>query len=106
MNKTSLTGLLRTLITLIGQNNDLLSVLIRNSYNTISSVDPFSKRMSEQPDIFLNSKETCDLLKCSNVTLWKLRKSNKIPFFKINGAVRFRRTDVINYITKADCYES
>ena len=101
MRKTSLLGLIQTLIMLIGRNNDLLESIISNSSITQNFVNHDEQSLSPTSEIFLNSKEACDLLKCSNVTLWKLRKADKIPFLKINTAVRFRRSDVINYITKA-----
>jgi excisionase family DNA binding protein len=100
MKNTQLVGVLKTLILLIGQNNDLLKTFIQNSFSIQPDAESFNQRLSEQSEIFLNSKEACELLKCSSVTLWKLRKANEIPFLKNNTAVRFRRTDIINYITK------
>ncbi|WP_081990148.1 helix-turn-helix domain-containing protein [Psychroserpens sp. Hel_I_66] len=95
MNKHSLKGLLKTLIVLISQNNDLLEKLIREYNNS-----PFLTSSESNPDIFLNTKEVCMMLKCSSVTLWKLRRDKKIRFLKFDKNIRFRQSDVVQFITQ------
>tara|TARA_R110000744_G_scaffold36132_3_gene83569 strand:- start:2888 stop:3181 length:294 start_codon:yes stop_codon:yes gene_type:complete len=51
---------------------------------------------------FINSKETCEILKCSNVTLWKIRKSGDLPSSQFRNNIRYRKADVLEYLTKTE----
>lgn len=45
---------------------------------------------------FLRPDEVCRLLKCSRVTLWRLRKKGKIKAYGIGSMVRYREDEVIS----------
>lgn len=49
---------------------------------------------------WISVKETCVLLSCSNVSLWKLRKEGAIPFTRIKRTIRYKRIDVLNYLNQ------
>jgi excisionase family DNA binding protein len=49
---------------------------------------------------WISVKETCYILRCSEVTLWKLRKESVIPFTRIKRTIRFKRIDVLNYLNQ------
>ncbi|MEC5165956.1 excisionase family DNA binding protein [Flavobacterium sp. PL11] len=49
---------------------------------------------------WISVKETCTLLSCSEVTLWKIRKDGTIPFTRIKRTIRFKRIDVVNYLNQ------
>lgn len=49
---------------------------------------------------WISVKESCKILGCSEVTLWKLRKNNVLPFSRLNRTIRFKKTDVFNYLTQ------
>ena len=49
---------------------------------------------------WISVKETCSLLSCSEVSLWKLRKEGTIPFTKIKRTIRYKRIDVLNYLNQ------
>lgn len=49
---------------------------------------------------WISVKESCKILGCSEVTLWKLRKSNILPFSRLNRTIRFKKTDVFNYLNQ------
>jgi excisionase family DNA binding protein len=49
---------------------------------------------------WISVKETCMLLGCSEVTLWKIRKEGIIPFTRIKRTIRFKRIDVLNYLNQ------
>ncbi|MEM8520644.1 helix-turn-helix domain-containing protein [Flavobacterium sp. PL12] len=49
---------------------------------------------------WISVKETCTLLSCSEVTLWKIRKEGIIPFTRIKRTIRFKRIDVLNYLNQ------
>lgn len=45
-------------------------------------------------------KESCQILKCSEVTLWKLRKDGTLPYTKHKRTIRFKKIDIINYLNQ------
>lgn len=92
MKKNRLTTLLETLVLSIRVNNDLLNKLIELSLSNNESPDRVTS------EIYLNSKEVCSILKCSSVTLWKLRKNKEIRFTKLNNTIRFKQSDVYQYL--------
>jgi excisionase family DNA binding protein len=49
---------------------------------------------------YISVKETCLILKCSEVSLWKLRRDNKIPYSRLNRTIRFKKSDVYNYLNQ------
>ena len=49
---------------------------------------------------WISVKETCALLSCSDVSLWKLRKEGTIPFTRIKRTIRYKRIDVLNYLNQ------
>jgi excisionase family DNA binding protein len=52
-----------------------------------------------QPDI-LTSKEVCELLKISPVTLWRERRAGRITYRKVSSKVIFLRDDVLEYLER------
>ena len=51
-------------------------------------------------DEWISIKDTCKILHCSEVTLWKLRKEKTIPFTRLNRTIRFKKTDVFKYLNQ------
>ncbi len=49
---------------------------------------------------FLTPNELIELLKISKPTLYRLTDSRTIPFYKIKGAIRFEKKDVLEYLEK------
>jgi hypothetical protein len=49
---------------------------------------------------WISVKETCKILGCSEVTLWKLRKDNSLPFSRLKRTIRFKKIDVFNYLNQ------
>jgi excisionase family DNA binding protein len=45
-------------------------------------------------------KESCQILKCSEVTLWKLRKDGTLPYTRCKRTIRFKKIDIINYLNQ------
>lgn len=45
-------------------------------------------------------KESCQILKCSEVTLWKLRKDGTLPYTQHKRTIRFKKIDIINYLNQ------
>ncbi|MFT5252608.1 MAG: putative DNA-binding transcriptional regulator AlpA [Flavobacteriales bacterium] len=46
----------------------------------------------------ISIKETCRILNCSEVTLWKFRKDGTIPYTKHKRTIRFKKIDILNYL--------
>jgi excisionase family DNA binding protein len=43
---------------------------------------------------FLNAKEVCKLLKVSKTWPYKKAKQGRLPYYKFEGVVRFRKSDI------------
>lgn len=48
----------------------------------------------------ISVKETCQILSCSEVTLWKLRKDGTLPYTRHKRTIRFKKIDILNYLNK------
>lgn len=56
-------------------------------------------------DVILTRKEAAKFLKVSLSTLDKIAKYEKLPFYKILDSVRFKKSDLNNYLnTKRNVY--
>lgn len=58
-----------------------------------------SKSGSSNPDQeWISVKDACKILGCSEVTLWKLRKDNILPYSRLKRTIRFKKSDIFNYL--------
>lgn len=48
----------------------------------------------------ISVKETCQILGCSEVTLWKLRKDGTLPYSQHKRTIRFKKIDILNYLNQ------
>ena len=48
----------------------------------------------------ISVKETCQILGCSEVTLWKLRKDGTLPYTQHKRTIRFKKIDILNYLNQ------
>ena len=48
----------------------------------------------------ISVKETCKILGCSEVTLWKLRKDGTLPYTQHKRTIRFKKIDILNYLNQ------
>lgn len=46
----------------------------------------------------LSIKDLAGILNVSQVTAYRIVESRKIPFYKINGMLRFSESDVLDYL--------
>jgi len=53
-----------------------------------------------QKSICLTEKEVGEFLKMSRVTLWRLRKSGAIQYFKYGGKILYREEDIESFINQ------
>ena len=67
----------------------LLEILNGNKIETFSLIE---ERIS--------IKESCFILGCSEVTLWKLRKDGTLPYTRHKRTIRFKKIDVLNYLNQ------
>lgn len=49
-------------------------------------------------EIFLTPEEFAKMLKVSRTTIYRIIDGRKMPFYKINGSLRFKLEDVEEYI--------
>ncbi|MDD3004492.1 helix-turn-helix domain-containing protein [Flavobacterium sp.] len=68
--------------------------------NILENQALFQPDISNKDEEWISVKETCKILGCSEVTLWKLRKSNTLPFSKLNRTIRFKKIEVFNYLNQ------
>ena len=47
---------------------------------------------------FLTNKEAASFLKSSEVTLWRLRRSGELPFYRIASKLLYRISDLEGYM--------
>jgi predicted DNA-binding transcriptional regulator AlpA len=60
-------------------------------------------RSTENPTTIeerISVKETCQILKCSEVSLWKLRKDGTLPYTQHKRTIRFKKIDILNYLNQ------
>lgn len=57
-----------------------------------------SLEQSQKLDQVLESKEVQEILGVSIGTLQNLRNNGTIPFFKLGGKIKYRRSDILNLI--------
>lgn len=72
--------------------NRALLLLENQSYSATGNCNPDEE--------WISVKETCKILGCSEVTLWKLRKENILPFSRLKRTIRFKKADVFNYLNQ------
>jgi len=48
----------------------------------------------------LTPDEMADLLRISKSTLYRLIEKRKIPFYKVEGSLRFLKRDIVSYLDK------
>lgn len=48
----------------------------------------------------ISVKETCQIIGCSEVTLWKLRKDGTLLYTRHKRTIRFKKIDIINYLNQ------
>jgi excisionase family DNA binding protein len=58
------------------------------------------KSPDNNDEIFLTRKETAQFLSISLVTLWDWTRKDVIPGFKIGSKIRYKKSDVLNSLSK------
>ena len=50
---------------------------------------------------FLTPDELADFLKVSKTTVYRLIEKRSVPFYKIGGSLRFKQSEVMEYLEKS-----
>jgi excisionase family DNA binding protein len=58
------------------------------------------KSPDNNDEIYLTRQETAKLLSVSLVTLWDWTKKDVIPAFRIGSKIRYKKSDVLNSLSK------
>lgn len=56
--------------------------------------------MSLSPNDVLTTKQVCEILNISPVTLWRERKAGRISFRRVASKIRFLREDIESYLAR------
>jgi excisionase family DNA binding protein len=78
------------------QTMDLLNARISSLCRSIERAARATAPEPEKNDV-LTVQEAADLLKMTRQGLYGLVNKKQIPYFKIGGAVRFNRSDLLHY---------
>jgi excisionase family DNA binding protein len=71
-----------------------------STLNILENQTHFQNEKSNPDEEWISVKDTCKILSCSEVTLWKLRKENLLPFTRIKRTIRFKKIDILNYLNQ------
>ncbi len=72
-----------------------------NTLNILENQTHFQREKSNPDEEWISVKETCAILKCSEVSLWKIRRDNLIPYSRLKRTIRFKKSDVYNYLNQS-----
>jgi|GEM_PF-607647 excisionase family DNA binding protein len=61
-----------------------------------NAVNALSAKFNPQQKELLTIKETCDLLKVCEVTLWKWTNTGKVTAYKIGNKVFYKYSELVN----------
>jgi len=59
-----------------------------------------STQQPEPQNDLITSKQACEVLQCSSVTLWRYEKRRRIQSYGISGKKWFKRSELLNSIVK------
>ena len=61
---------------------------------------PSQKQTPSLTEEWISVKETCKILGCSDVTLWKLRKDGILSYSRLGRRIRFNKSNILNYLNQ------
>jgi excisionase family DNA binding protein len=68
-------------------------------FQELTEIKKMVQKPSERPEnTWLDNEEVLKLLKISSRTLATLRKTGKLPYSKHGGKIRYRYSDILEYI--------
>ena len=72
---------------------DTLNPALYNGHNRMEGMS-----LAVVPDKLLTTQEVCELLKVSDNYIYGLTHLKKIPYIKMQGLLRFRRSDIDDWL--------
>ncbi|NRB61386.1 MAG: helix-turn-helix domain-containing protein [Winogradskyella sp.] len=79
-----------------------LDLIISLLFKLIKSIDSkhsdLNVTKSVKKDVFITSKEACEILKCSSVKLWELRRSGVLKTYHFGKNIRLKKSEVYHLI--------
>lgn len=64
----------------------------------LTTIDERQLNQEDQPE-FITIKEACEILKVSEVTLWRYQKEGKVKVYGIGSRRLLKRDEVLNSLT-------
>ena len=71
-----------------------------STLNLLENQTHFQSKKLNPDEEWISVKETCKILSCSEVTLWKLRKDGTLPYTQHKRTIRFKKSDILNYLNQ------
>ena len=62
--------------------------------------NPSQTKIPSLAEEWISVKETCKILGCSDVTLWKLRKNGVLSYSRLGRSIRFNKSIILNYLNQ------
>jgi excisionase family DNA binding protein len=62
-------------------------------------------KSNKDSEILLTTDEAAEMLSISTVTLWKYRRDDIIPAFRIGTKVRYKKSDILAALTKMNQFD-
>ena len=62
--------------------------------------NPLQAEIPSLTEEWISVKETCKILGCSDVTLWKLRKNGILSYSRLGRSIRFNKSHILNYLNQ------
>ena len=62
--------------------------------------NPSQTEIPSLTEEWISVKETCKILGCSDVTLWKLRKNGILPYSRLGRNIRFKKSIILDYLNQ------
>lgn len=90
---------MKSILQLIQTTPNELSDLLQEGIKI--QLEDFKKSLNLQnQDELLTYEETCKFLKINHSTLWRWTKSDKIPCYSIHNKRYFKRSEIMECLTK------
>ncbi len=66
----------------------------------LENYNPLQTKTPSLTEEWISVKETCKILGCSDVTLWKLRKNGVLSYSRLGRSIRFNKSIILNYLNQ------
>ena len=89
---------------LVVLTSDQLEEILKKQEQSFLRVfrENISSLKKDEPEELLTTKEACQFLKISSVSLWKWREKGRIKAFKIHNKTYYKRSQLLEALTELE----